>query len=130
MELKELVEVYGKHDNELKKLKTTCDKEKETIKEMMTEQDLDNESYGGFTVTKIIQKRESFDEDKAIEILKNGGINEVVKTKEYLDMNALENAMYNGKINKEIALQLDSCRSVKEVITLKCSKTKKKEEEE
>lgn len=130
MELKELVEVYGKHDDELKELKTTCDKEKETIKEMMTEQELDNESSGGFTVTKIIQKRESFDETKAIEILKNGGVNGVVKTKEYLDMDALENAMYNGEINKDIALQLDSCRSIKEVITLKCNKTKKKKEEE
>ena len=48
----------------------------------------------------------------------------VVKKKEYVDMDALENAIYNGKIN---AAELASCQTKKEVVTLKVTKLKRKE---
>lgn len=124
MKLDELIPIYGQHDLEFKQLKKVCDSEKEEIKKQMIEQGLSSESYGGFKVTNTISKRESFDEEKAMDILKAGGIKNVIKTKEYLDMDALENELYAGNIPKEIALLLDKCRNETEVVTLKCTRVK------
>lgn len=127
MELKELIETYGKHDDEFKELKKICDSEKEAIKGMLTEEGKDEESAGAYKVIKTIQHRESFNEEKAIEILKASGNTSVIRTKEYIDMEALENAGYSGEISKETLIKLDSCRDVKEVVTLTCKKAKKGE---
>lgn len=127
MELKELIESYGKHDDELKELKKICDSEKETIKGLLTEEGKDEENAGAYKVVKVVQHRESFNEEKAIEILKDSGATSVIKTKEYIDMEALENAGYSGEISKEVLLKLDTCRTTKEVVTLTCKKTKKGE---
>lgn len=124
MKLEQLIPQYGQHDQELKDLKKVCDSEKEEIKKIMTEQNSTCESYGGFKVNRVVQKRQSFNEEKAIEILKANNIQNVIKTKEYLDMDALENEMYAGNISKEIMLELDSCRNETEVVAIKCSVAK------
>lgn len=129
MELKELIETYGKHDDEFKQLKKVCDSEKEELKGMLLAANKDSDDAGGYTVTRVVQHRESFNEEKGIEILKAHGVTGVIKTKEYIDMDALENAGYSGEVPKEVLLELDSCRETKEVVTLTCKKTKTKKGE-
>ncbi len=124
MELQQLIPQYGNHDLELKELKKVCDSEKDEIKKQMLEQNLYTETYGGFKVTNTVSKRTSFDEERAMEILKSNGITDVIKTREYLDMDALENKLYEGTVPKEVILLLDGCRNETEVVTLKCTKVK------
>lgn len=126
MELKELVESFGKHDEQFKELKKICDSEKESIKEMLTSSGKDEESAGEYKVVKSVRHTDSFNEEKAIEILKARGITSVIKTKEYIDMEALENAGYSGEVDKETLLKLDTCRTTKETVTLTCKKIKSK----
>lgn len=62
-----------------------------------------------------ITPKQDFNEDKAIEILKNnlGGelLSSVVKTKEYIDEDALEKLIYNGDLDAKV---LASCTIQKE----------------
>lgn len=130
-ELNNLILSYGNHDVEFKQLKKVCDSEKESLKNIMGEIGSEKESYGGFTITRTVSERESFNEQQALAILKqswykNHGYEPCpfVKTVEVLDSDALESAMYNGELDNNTILKLDECRSVTEVITLKCSKSK------
>ena len=130
--LDELVADYGKLDTQVKALKKLQDTGKEEIKTRLTALSLDSYSAGGFVVKKIVSQRESFDEEKALVILKHDWVtnhgSEVcpyIKTKQYLDMAELENAIYNKNITPDILKELDGCREVTPVITLKCSAEKK-----
>lgn len=125
MNLEQLIPQYGEHDAELKELKKVCDSEKDEIKRIMLKEGLASESYGGYKVTNTVSVRESFDEERALDILKASGVTSVIKTKEYLDMDALENEIYAGNISKDVILLLDKCRTETEVVTLKCNKVKK-----
>ena len=117
-ELNNLILSYGNHDVEFKQLKKVCDSEKESLKNIMGEMGSEKESYGGFTITRTVSERESFNEQQALAICP------FVKTVEVLDSDALESAMYSGELDNNTILKLDECRSVTEVITLKCSKSK------
>lgn len=133
MNLEELVVSFGEKDAEFKALKKDYDSTKETLKNLMGDLGTEKESFGGYTVTRTTSNRESFDEAKALEILKKDWNTHnspaiacpYIKTIEVLDMDALESAMYNHQIRDDVIISLDECRKVTEVITMKCVKTKK-----
>ena len=52
----------------------------------------------------------------------------IIKTKEYVDFDALEKAIYNGLLPGETLLEMDKAREVKEVVTLRVTKIKKENE--
>jgi hypothetical protein len=83
---------------------------------------------GGYKATYTIQKRESINEELLLEIAHQHGISEIIKTKEYIDFDALENAIYNGRIPESIVLEMDAATEVKEVPILKVTKIKEKKE--
>jgi hypothetical protein len=68
-----------------------------------------------------IQKRESFVEDKLIAKLKELGVVTPIKTVEVVDMDELENVIYNGGLN---ASELTGCKQIKEIPVLKVTKKK------
>lgn len=104
--------------------KKSTEKYNSEIKELMSKLDKDVfETDDGLLAKMAIQQRESFDEDKLIEKLKALNGHTAIKTKEYVDMDELENLIYNGHLD---ASQLSSCRIIKEVVTLKVSKRKEK----
>ena len=78
-----------------------------------------------WTATLSCTKKESLNEDLAIEIIKEnlGGalLSSVIKQKEYIDEDALEKLVYNGDfdINK-----LAKAKMVKETYTLRVGKKK------
>ena len=78
-----------------------------------------------YTATLSCTKKESLNEDLAIEIIKEnlGGalLSSVIKQKEYIDEDALEKLVYNGDfdINK-----LAKAKIVKETYTLRVNKKK------
>ena len=118
-----LIPQYAENKSILDDYKKICDKENKQIKELMTD---DTYEAGGYKATKSVSVRETMNEDKLLELLIDKGYKDtkVIKQKYYVDMDALESAIYSGQIPKEDLLAIDKCRESKEVVTLRISKVK------
>jgi len=126
--LDNLIPVYYDDKQNLDFYKKQCDAGNAKIKELMAEQKITDFEVDGITAKYIIQKKESMDEDKLLILLKERGYENMIRTKEYVDMDALEDALYHDTIDKDTIVEMDKCRSVKEVIQLRVSKKKEKKE--
>ena len=110
------------NENALKKANNELN---ETIKTYMQEHNMTSANSENWTATLSCTKKESLNEDLAIEIIKEnlGGalLSSVIKQKEYIDEDALEKLVYNGDfdINK-----LAKAKMVKETYTLRIGKKK------
>lgn len=125
--LEELVVTYALNKNELDSYKKICDKENAEIKARMAELDMDEVIAGDYVAKLTIQKRETMDEDMLLEVLRNNNYTNVIRTKEYVDMDLLEREIYNGNVDKDTLVAMQKCKSVKEVPTLKIVKAKKED---
>lgn len=109
-------------ENALKKANNELN---ETIKSYMYEHDMGSANSEKYTATLSCTKKESLNEELAIEIikenLKGALLSSVIKQKEYIDENALEKLVYNGDfdINK-----LAKAKIVKPVYTLRVNTRK------
>lgn len=121
--LKELIRLFYEDKQQLDEYKKSTDEYNKNIKDLMGKLDT-TEFESDDLIAKIgVQNRESFNEPKLIEKLKELNIEGVIKTREYVDMDALENVIYNGLLD---ASELTPCKEVKTVTTLKVSKKKVK----
>lgn len=125
-DLKTLVPSYYDNKQNLDFYKKQCDAENAMIKELMAEQKIKDFEVDGIVAKYVIQNKESMDEDKLLTILKERGYENVIRTKEYVDMDLLEDALYHDTIDKDTIVEMDKCKSVKEVIQLRISKKKEK----
>lgn len=120
-----LIPQYAENKSMLDDYKKICDDENKQIKELM-----DEGSYeaGGYKATKTVTTRDSMNEAKLLDVLTKAGFKDtsIIKTKEYVDMDELESAIYKGLIEKDILMEIDKCRESKEVVTLRISKIKEK----
>ena len=125
--LENLIREFGTHKAKADKLKTQCDAENAEIKQIMTEQQIDEWESGDYIAKFTITKRESMNDDMLLDIAKKHKkeFKNIIKTREYVDMDELEKAIYHDAIPKAILLELDKAREVKEVPTLRVSKKKK-----
>jgi len=124
--LDELIPAYAENKSILEDYKKICDTENKKIKEYMTDSVYET---GGYKATKIVQTRESMNEDKLLEVLQHYTWSvDVIKMKPYVDMDALESLMYKGTLSKEVLMEIDKCRESKEVVTLRVTKIKEKKE--
>jgi len=121
---------YYEHKTELDFYKKQCDAENAEIKEAMKEQNIKDFEVDGVVAKYVIQNKETMNEDKLLQVLKNAGYTELIKTREYVDMDALENALYHSNIDNDTILEMDKCREVKEVIQLRVSKKKVKKNDD
>lgn len=125
-DLKTLVPQYYENKTNLDFYKKQCEAENAEIKKLMAEQKLKDFEAEGIIVKYIVQKKESFNEDALLTLLKNTGYESVIRTKEYVDMDLLENALYHDAIDKGTVVEMDKCKEVKEVVQLRVSKKKEK----
>lgn len=121
-QVQELIPVYRHNKNEADSYDKIAKKYNTQIKTIMRENELDEVSVDDVKITLNVQHRQSFIEEALIQKLKELGVTGVIKQKEYVDMDALEDAIYNGEIN---AAMLASCQSTQEVFTLRLSAVKK-----
>lgn len=130
-ELDTLIPQYANNKSELDGYKKICDKENARIKAIMKDFVITNYEAGGYKATYSISERESLNEEMLLEIL-GGGARDmgIIKTKEYVDFDALEKAIYDGLLSEETLLEMDKAREVKEVVTLRVTKVKPKKEVE
>ena len=119
------IDKYKESKDKENALKKANNELNENIKSYMHENNITSANSDNWTVTLSCTKKESLNEDLAIEIIKEnlGGalLSSVIKQKEYIDEDALEKLVYNGDfdINK-----LAKAKMVKETYTLRVGKKK------
>ena len=128
--LDELIPQYASNKFEMESYKKICDRENAQIKSIMRDMDLSSYEAGGYKATYTISERESMNEEMLLEIAHKYDIPEIVKTKEYIDYDALENAIYNEQISQDVLLEMNKAKESKEVVTLRVSKIKNKKGED
>ena len=129
VELSVLIPQYARNKKELNYYKELCEKQNNEIKVEMSKAKLPTFEAEDYTASLSTSTRESLIEDKLIELLKEHKIRGVVKKKEFVDMDALEKAIYSGKIPKEVLADMDNCKIYKQVTTLRVTKNKPKKAE-
>lgn len=119
------IDKYKESKDKENALKKANNELNENIKTYMYEHDMTSANSNKYTATLSCTKKESLNEDLAIEIIKEnlGGalLSTVIKQKEYIDEDALEKLVYNGDfdINK-----LAKAKMIKETYTLRVGKKK------
>lgn len=122
--LSQLLPVYEANKSKMDSYKKLVDKDNKEIKSIMLGAELREFVVDDIKASCSVSEREDFIEEALIAKLKEMKVRGIVKKKEYVDMDALENAIYNGKIN---AAALADCQTKKEVVTLRVTKLKRKE---
>ena len=115
-QLQELIPIYHANKLELDSYKKLTDKDNKKIKELMLGNDINEVIAGDVKATLSISCKYDFIEDKLLDTLKQLGITDVIETKEIVNMDALESAIYNGRLSAAV---LDTCREKKETVTLR-----------
>lgn len=128
--LDELIPQYASNKSEMESYKKICDRENAQIKSIMRDMDISSYEAGGYKATYSVSERESMNEEMLLEIAHRYGIPDIVKTKEYIDYDALENAIYNEQISQDVLLEMNKAKESKEVVTLRVSKIKNKKGED
>ena len=130
LELEELIPSYGEN-NTLKNQYTKICKEQGTqIKELLAKDKLNSYTAGEWTAKVHVKESKSMNEEALLEYLKKSLSKEqlkelkIIKKKEYVDGDALEDAIYNSKISDDIVMGMNSCMSVTQTPTLTMQKKK------
>ena len=129
-ELGETIDKYALNKAEKDSYDKLVKEDGDKIKSMMGDAELLKYSTDTNTISYVVQHRQSFDEAKLIGIIHANNLPNslgIIKTKEYIDEDALESAIYNGEISEEVMKQIQSCLESKDVVTLRLSKPKKGE---
>ena len=120
--LMELIPAYEKSKSIMDFYKKETDESGKKIKALMISEGLETFAVGNLKATVKISERTDFDEEALIAKLKELKVRGIIKKKEYVDMDALESAIYHEKVN---AIELASCQIKKEVVTLRLSTSNK-----
>lgn len=124
-DLSKIIDEYKESKDKENSLKKINNELSENIKSYMHEHNMTTADTDNYTATLSRKDSESLNEDLAIEIIKEnlGGalLSSVIKTKEYIDEDALEKLVYNGDfdINK-----LAKAKIVKPTFTLRVTRRK------
>lgn len=137
--LDSLIPHYALNKQELDNYKKICDAANAKIKDLMFAANEDEHRAGDWIAKRTVVHKETLDEAKLIQVLHKYNVPGVIKTKEFVDMEALEKYLYNaygddsrllddtiGQLSRDIA----DCREVKEEVRLTVKAAKKKKEDE
>lgn len=102
-------------------LKKSIDRMNKGIKSLMGEMDITEYEVDGIKASRSISERMSFNEEVLLDKLKELGMEQLIKTKEYVDMEGLEKAIYKNHIKPE---DLVGCQEVKLVESLRVTNKK------
>ena len=122
-DLSKSIDEYKESKDKENALKKANNELNENIKTYMQEHDMTYADSEKYTATLSCTKKESLNEDLAIEIIKEnlGGalLNSVIKQKEYIDEDALEKLVYNGDFDIS---KLEKAKITKVTTTLRIKK--------
>lgn len=123
----EQVKDYCQKKDEEKVLKKAISSLGEVIKNELINSKETDAKFDKYTVHLETRTTESVDDAKLLNVLesdwikRNGEDSDLppyIKVARYVDMDALESAIYNGEISKETLLAIDGCRIKKESVAL------------
>lgn len=117
-DLERLIPQYIANKTELDSYQKICDKEKAKIKSIMKDFSLLRYEVGGYKALYAISKRESMNEEMLLAIAHEHGLSDIIKTKEYIDYDALESAIYHERLSNEQLKEMDKFKIVKTTPTL------------
>lgn len=124
MTLQELIPVYAENKSEMDSYKKLVNRDNALIKELMQEQKITETEVDGWQAKITTKKSESFNEDKLLAIAKERNL-DIIRTKEYVDTDVMEELIYNGVITKDDLLEIAKAKEIKETIELRVKKIKK-----
>lgn len=133
--LDELIPQYALNKAEADAYKKLCDRDNAKIKDIMLSAKEKKHEAGDYVATVTVSERESMNEEMLLSLFTSvpsfAAINSmygIVKTKEYIDFEALENALYKDALSDDMLEDIGRAKEVKEVVTLKVTKRKGKKE--
>ena len=122
-DLSKAIDEYKESKDKENSLKKANNELNESIKTYMHEHDMTSADSEKYTATLSCTKKESLNEDLAIEIIKenlDGALlASVIKQKEYIDEDALEKLVYNGDFDIS---KLEKAKITKVTTTLRIKK--------
>lgn len=126
-QLKKCATEYVSDKAEESKLKKRLESNNTSIKQLMELLQMEDvELDDGSKVHYGVTVKESLDEEKLLTQLKKYAPGtKCIKTKEYIDMDVLENEIYHDQLSAEAMAAMDTCRNEKLVPTLTIKKAKK-----
>lgn len=126
-----MIDDYGVSNDDLNSLKKEVDSKNKNIKMLMQDLITENEDgkryvrTGSYQATLSSQDRSTINEDRLIEWLKTHKLGKgIIKKKEYVDSDALENAIYNGVIPQDLVADMNSCKDIRIISVLTVKKLK------
>ncbi len=121
--LASLVSDYIFNKDREKEFKDAASAENTEIKAIMNELSISKFATEDGSVSLSERVTEDFIEDKLITFLKTRNLaDDIVKTKEYVDFDALESAIYHEKIVGDDLRDMSECKSVKTTQVLRINK--------
>lgn len=130
-DLDSLIPQYFTVNSELTVIKKHRDKINTDIKDIMRDCVLPNYIAGDYKAILSISDTVTMDEDILLDILHKHPTLAFfcVKTKEYVDFDALESLIYKGEIGEDILLEMDRAKKTTTKETLRVTKVKKGEKD-
>lgn len=121
--LRYLVKDYLINKEREKEFKDAASIQNTQIKVIMSELNIKEFETDNGKVVLSDRKTEDFNEAKLIEFLKARNIaGDIIKTKEYVDFDALESAIYHEAITGDNLKDMESCKDVKITQVLRINK--------
>ena len=125
--LDKLVPEYGVNKAEADKLKKITEDQNKQIKELLAEAGVTSYEAGGYIASVSTTEKSKFNDAKLLAVIKQHEelASQVIKTQEYVDMDALESVIYAGKVDTDTLLAMDKCKESTTVVSLRIKKAKK-----
>lgn len=130
-DLAHLIDIFGENNEKVKELKKICDSKNQEIKAIMAEEKLDYFSTNEFSASYIIKQTTKVNEEKLLALLQATDGDKfreigIIQSKEYVDPDSLENAIYEGYIDNDLLSRIKECYTETSVPTLTVKKKGKK----
>lgn len=126
--LEELIPAYGEQNTECNALKKKVSELNAKIKEAIKNAKQENTDIvvDGWKCSLTVSDESTLNEDRLLIYAKEHKL-DIIRTKEYIDYDALEKLMYNGTISDEMMKEIDDkCKEPETKETLRCTKIKEK----
>lgn len=124
LQMETMIDDFYKFNNELNEYKKSAEVKKSIVKNLMSDNDLNvYVTENGIRAKLTVTDNSSINEDELLKYLKAKDINipGLIKTKEYIDMDILEDALYHNLID---AKELVPFKTDKTITKLTVSKPK------
>lgn len=119
--LRKDISTYYEVSNQVKSLKKSMDVLNKNIKEQLMQENLDHVEVGGYSAKITTISSVSFDPDILLALVKEIGREDLIKTREYVDVDDIERLVYTGELNaKDVA----PAQILKEQVRLNVGKVK------